>query len=121
MLGVLRCLPAFDRFFRLGFGRAALNHATLSKIGDFYTSNKSALHSVPVRTLDFASGQDTSRCYTQAKIIDMIFFHAAPSPLARPGGNRPRWAAPASRRVPSTLVNHRSRTRRPGAGTGCTP
>ena len=27
-----------------------------------------------VCTLDFVTGEDTSRSYTQAKIIDMIFF-----------------------------------------------
>lgn len=74
ILGVFGCVPAFDRFFRLGFGGAVLNRATLTRVGDFYTCNKSALHAVPVHTLDFASGQDTSRCYTQAKIIDMVFF-----------------------------------------------
>jgi len=74
MLGVFGCIPAFDRFFRLGFGRAALDRATLTKISDFYRANKSALHAVPVCTLDFATGQDTPRRYTQAKIIDMIFF-----------------------------------------------
>lgn len=74
MLGVFGCIPAFDRFFRLGFGRAALDRATLGKISGFYMANKSVLHAAPVRTLDFATGQDTPRCYTQAKIIDMIFF-----------------------------------------------
>ena len=74
MLGVFGCIPAFDRFFRLGFGRAVLDRATLTKISDFYTANKSGLHTASVRTLDFATGQDTPRYYTQAKIIDMIFF-----------------------------------------------
>jgi hypothetical protein len=74
MLGVFGCIPAFDRFFRLGFGRAVLDWATLTRISDFYTANKDTLHAATVRTLDFATGQDTSRCYTQAKIIDMIFF-----------------------------------------------
>ena len=36
MLGVFGCIPAFDRFFRLGFGRAALDRATLTQISDFY-------------------------------------------------------------------------------------
>lgn len=74
MLGVFGCIPAFDRFFRLGFGGAALDRRTLIRISDFYTSNISALQAVSVRTLAFATGQDTSRCYPQAKIIDMIFF-----------------------------------------------
>jgi hypothetical protein len=74
MLGVYGCIPAFDRFFRLGFGKAALNHATLARIGDFYMARKEELDAVPIHTLDFATGQDTSRRYTQAKLIDMIFF-----------------------------------------------
>jgi hypothetical protein len=74
MLGVFGCIPAFDQFFCLGFGRSALDRATLSRIRDFYTANKSALHATSVRTLDFGTGQDTPRCYTKAKIIDMIFF-----------------------------------------------
>lgn len=74
MLGVFGCIPAFDRFFRLGFGGATLNRTTLTRIGDFYTVNKSALDAVPVHTLDFTTRQDTPRCYTRAKIIDMIFF-----------------------------------------------
>ena len=74
MLGVFGCIPAFDRFFRLGFGDAALDRATLTMISDFYTANKSALHATRIPTLDFTTRTDTRRCYTQAKIIDMIFF-----------------------------------------------
>lgn len=74
MLGVFGCVPAFDRFFRIGFGGARLNRETLTGISDFYLANKNALHDVPIRTLDFMTGRDTSRRYTQAKIIDMIFF-----------------------------------------------
>ena len=74
MLGVFGCIPAFDRFFRLGFGGAALDRATLTMISDFYTANKRALHAARIPTLDFTTGTDTRRCYTQAKIIDMIFF-----------------------------------------------
>jgi hypothetical protein len=74
MLGVFGCIPAFDRFFRYGFGRAVLNRTTLAKISDFYKANKNALTAQPIHTLDFATRQDTHRCYTQAKIIDMVFF-----------------------------------------------
>jgi hypothetical protein len=51
-----------------------LDRATLTKVSDFYIASKSVLHAVPVRTLDFGTGQDTLRCYTRAKIIDMVFF-----------------------------------------------
>jgi hypothetical protein len=74
MLGVFGCIPAFDRFFRLGFGRATLDRATLAKISDFYTANQRILRATSVCTLDFTTRQSTSRYYTQAKIIDMIFF-----------------------------------------------
>jgi|ERR1017187_713503 hypothetical protein len=74
MLGVFGCVPAFDRFFRIGFGGAALSRETLTRISDFYGANESALRAVPIRTLDFMTGHDTSRGYTQAKIIDMMFF-----------------------------------------------
>jgi len=74
LLGVFGCLPAFDRFFRIGFGGARLNRETLRKISDFYRAHKSTLDEVHIPTLDFSTGQDTSRQYPQAKIIDMIFF-----------------------------------------------
>jgi hypothetical protein len=74
MLGVFGCVPAFDRFFRIGFGSATLRRQTLGRISDFYKVNESALDAVQIRTLDFVTRQDTARCYTQAKIIDMIFF-----------------------------------------------
>jgi hypothetical protein len=74
MLGVFGCVPAFDRFFRLGFGAAGLNHGTLSQISDFYAANTGTVDSVRIPTLDFTTRQDTSRYYTRAKIIDMAFF-----------------------------------------------
>ena len=74
LLGVFGCIPAFDRFFRLGFEGAVLDHATLNRISDFYLANESVLHSRPVCTIDFATGRDTTRRHPQAKIIDMIFF-----------------------------------------------
>ena len=43
-------------------------------ISDFYTANTSALYAARIPTLDFTTATDTRRCYTQAKIIDMIFF-----------------------------------------------
>jgi hypothetical protein len=74
MLGVFGCVPAFDRFFRLGFGGATLDRPTLTRIGDFYVANKTVLDAMTVRTLGFAAQGDTSRCYPLAKIIDMIIF-----------------------------------------------
>jgi hypothetical protein len=74
MLGVFGCVPAFDRYFRIGFGPARLNSTTLGQISAFYAANASTLDAFQIPTLDFTTRQDTSRRYTQAKIIDMIFF-----------------------------------------------
>lgn len=74
MLGVFGCVPAFDRFFRVGFCGAAFNRPTLSRINDFYAAHEQELAAVSIPTIDFMTGQDTTRRYPQAKIIDMIFF-----------------------------------------------
>jgi hypothetical protein len=74
MLGVFGCVPAFDRFFRIGFGVSTLSYRALIKIGKYYETNRSALDGMQICTLDFTTGRDTRRRYTSAKIIDMIFF-----------------------------------------------
>lgn len=74
MLGVFGCVPAFDRFFRLGFGGATFNQHTLARVNDFYAAHERELSSVSIPTIDFMTGKDTARRYPQAKIIDTIFF-----------------------------------------------
>ena len=74
MLGVFGCVPAFDRYFRIGFGCETLCRSALVRIGKFYADNRSEIDAQNVFTLDFASGRDTQRRYSRAKIIDMIFF-----------------------------------------------
>jgi hypothetical protein len=75
MLGVFGCIPAFDRFFRAGFGGGAtLSRGTLTKISDFYQANATVLRAAPIPTLDFSTGRDTHRSYPLAKIIDIVFF-----------------------------------------------
>jgi hypothetical protein len=74
MLGVFGCVPAFDRFFRIGFGGGRLNRETLTDISDFYKANKITLDAVHIPTLDFLTGKDTPRSHPKAKIIDMVFF-----------------------------------------------
>jgi hypothetical protein len=74
MLGVFGCVPAFDRYFRLGFGCSTLCKSALRRIGEFYDDNRAALEEAKVFTLDFSTGLDTDRCYSKAKIIDMVFF-----------------------------------------------
>lgn len=74
MLGVFGCIPAFDRFFRTGFGCYALCRATLSGIGQFYKEHQAKIDAQRIFTLDFRTGHDTTRIYPKAKIIDMAFF-----------------------------------------------
>lgn len=74
MLGVFGCVPAFDRYFRIGFGPVRLTKGTLSKIGVFYEDNQAQIDAAHVLTLDFVTGDETERCYSRAKIIDMALF-----------------------------------------------
>lgn len=74
MLGVFGCVPAFDRYFRKGFGVSTFGRTSLRKVADFYRTNAETIDEHRVPTLDFATGADTGRMYTRAKVIDMIFF-----------------------------------------------
>jgi hypothetical protein len=80
MLGVFGCVPAFDRYFRMGFGPATLNPKTINKIGDFYMDNQAAIDVAKVFTLDFDTGGPTERPYPRAKIIDAVFFQQGYGP-----------------------------------------
>ena len=73
-LGVFGCVPAFDRYFRLGFGCQTLCSDALVRIGTFYREHQAAIDAHRVFTLDLDSGRNTDRRYSWAKIIDMIFF-----------------------------------------------
>jgi hypothetical protein len=77
MLGVFGCVPAMDSFFVRGFGMSSskpLRLKTLAAIGEYAASHADELRDQSVYTLDFTSGSETSRRYTTAKIIDMVFF-----------------------------------------------
>ena len=74
MLGVFGCVPAFDTFFRRGFRVATFGRTSLRKVARFYEENAEVVEANRVPTLDFASGAETARQYTRAKVIDMIFF-----------------------------------------------
>jgi hypothetical protein len=74
MLGTTGCVPAFDRFFRRGFGVATLCDAALRKIGGFYRDNTNSIEAHRKHTLDFDTELSTPRRYTRAKVIDMVFF-----------------------------------------------
>ncbi len=89
MLGVFGCVPAFDRFFRIGFGASTFGAKSLTAIGAFYHANAAAIERCRVPTLDFATGGDTRRSYTRAKVIDMVFFTEGLARSTRANGSAP--------------------------------
>jgi hypothetical protein len=74
MLGVFGCVPAFDTYFKKGFGAWMFSKTALLRVGKFYTDNSDVIERHRVQTLEFDSGMETTRNYTRAKVIDMIFF-----------------------------------------------
>jgi hypothetical protein len=88
MLGVFGCVPAFDRYFRAAFGATRLGPKSLAALETYYRENAEIIEANRVSTIDFASGADTGRLYTRAKVIDMVFFTKglAGSPPPDPDG-----------------------------------
>lgn len=76
LLGVFGCVPAFDTYFRHGFGVSTFGPKALFKIKDFYDANAEVLDGFRIPTVDFASGGATELLYPKAKLIDMVFFVA---------------------------------------------
>lgn len=75
MLGIFGNVPAFDRYFRSGIDSFRLNETSLKKIKTYFDQHQVAIKSLQIPTIDFAGNETTYR-YTQAKVIDMIFFVA---------------------------------------------
>jgi len=74
MLGVFGCVPAYDRYFRDAFGAATFGPKSLAGLASYYRANAAVIDAHRVPTIDFATGADSGRCYTRAKVIDMVFF-----------------------------------------------
>jgi hypothetical protein len=74
MLGVFGCVPAFDTYFKKGFGVSTFGKGSLRLVGEFYRANAAQIDRLRQPTLDFTTGRPTTRLYTQAKVVDMIFF-----------------------------------------------
>jgi len=74
MLGVYGCVPAFDTYFKKGFGVSTFGRKALDRVTRFYADNADVIEQHRVPTIDFATGEPTERCYSRAKVIDMIFF-----------------------------------------------
>lgn len=74
MLGVFGCVPAFDTYFKKGFRVSTFGKGSLRRVGEFYRANAPVIDQLRRPTLDFTTGQPTTRLYTRAKVVDMIFF-----------------------------------------------
>ncbi len=74
MLGIFGNIPAFDEYFKKGFGVSSVNEKSLKTIKEFYDDNKDAIDSFHIKTLDFNTLEDTNITYTKAKLIDMYGF-----------------------------------------------
>ena len=74
MLGIFGNVPAFDSFFKKGFGVSSFGRHALEKVSAFYQEYSSVIENSRIATIDFITGQPTNRLYTRAKVIDMIFF-----------------------------------------------
>ena len=73
MHGVFGCVPAFDTNFRKGFHVPSFSPSALIKVHDYYNKHKEIIEDSRAYTIGF-DGVPTKRRYTQAKVIDMIFF-----------------------------------------------
>ena len=104
MLGVFGCVPAFDRFFRIGTARHGLraqylDSRSLQAIGSFFADHREVIDRHREATLDVVTGAESEHRYTRAKVVDMIFFSAGFGPAAEPlGSSEPGLplAAPAA-------------------------
>jgi hypothetical protein len=74
MLGVFGCVPAFDRFVNKGLGVSGFRRKSLLLVRDFFDEHADVLDRHRGRTLDFATSTETERRYSQAKVVDMVFF-----------------------------------------------
>jgi hypothetical protein len=86
MLGIFGCIPGFDikvqKTFEIKFPQKFTIKKfdrALEKLGSFYNGHKVVIDKLAkqTKTLDFATGKKTRKCYTRAKIIDMIGFQKA--------------------------------------------
>ncbi len=56
MLGVFGCVPAFDTYFKKGFGVSTFSKGSLRLVGEFYRANAPIIDQLRQPTLDFAIG-----------------------------------------------------------------
>lgn len=73
MLGVFGVVPAFDTYFTKATGLRVLNEKSLTKILEIYEGKKTLVDKERRPTKNIY-GDDTPLSYSQAKVIDQIYF-----------------------------------------------
>ena len=73
MLGVFGVVPAFDTYFTKATGLRVLNEKSLTKILEIYEKKKTLVDKERRPTKNIF-GDDTTLCYSQAKVIDQLYF-----------------------------------------------
>jgi len=91
MLGVFGNVPAFDTYFKKGLGVSTFGKKSLRHVQTFYNDHQELIEKYRIPTLEFSSGKPSTRMYTRAKVIDMVFFVE--------GGAQPSHAADAQERA----------------------
>jgi len=74
LLGIYGSVPAFDSYFKRGIGVASFGPKALRSVSRFYSEFADVIEEHREATIDFKTGLPTTRLYTRAKVIDMIFF-----------------------------------------------
>jgi hypothetical protein len=74
MLGVFGNVPAFDTNFKKGLGAYTFGKKSLQNVRTFYNNHQELIEKYCIPTLEFSSGKPSTRKYTRAKVIDMVFF-----------------------------------------------
>jgi len=73
LLGVFGNTPAFDTYFRSGMGCQSFNEKSLNRVRSYFDKHRDAIEEARDPVCDFDGTPNKFR-YTQAKVIDMIFF-----------------------------------------------
>lgn len=80
MLGVFGVTPAFDGFFRKGFGRHRFDEVSLWGIKSYFDAHRDVIEAHR-RHLLLANGGRSEIRDTQARVIDSIFYAAGGGPI----------------------------------------
>ena len=81
MLGVYGCVPAFDSYFKQGFGHG-FSPKSLVLLRRQFEGFREEVDACRPCTIDFSTGAVTTRRYTAAKVVDMHYFIAGGGPAA---------------------------------------